>query len=110
MGRGGVMTNNWYDILHRVDTAKRLWSLFIPNVPLPEDRSFGLWCEKYPDDIIQRVLSRVGRKFHNYHGDAEIVYRYTTGTLRNAANRATLIAEYEVWEGRSKKSTETGSQ
>ena len=77
-------------LLEKIENASKLWALLLPHVTPPDARTFGIWVTQFDPPLVDLVFARVAAKFRNYHGGTENVYRYTSATLRNAADRAAL--------------------
>jgi hypothetical protein len=71
-------------IIDRALNAQKLWDMLLPHVAAPEAKQFVIWANRFGDEILEKVLIRVSRKFPL--GTLETVdriHRYTTGLLIN---------------------------
>jgi len=77
-----VTTSSTPSLLDRSKATQELWLTVLPECSPPELRQFIRWCDRFSNDVIDRAVMRMARKFKfNPIPEPEQAHKYFTGLL-----------------------------
>lgn len=75
------------DLLDKINELRDLWRLLMPQLPPPDDKTFGIWNLNHDDEIVRHAFGRAAAKFRQGTDDPQNAYRYASGVMRSEQER-----------------------